>query len=393
MTNTKEMNTIKFIQQNLHKSLAEIALLLSKKPELDATFILNQINGLQKAKTKLPEFYNNKSIIYPLKLAMEQCSSEATAIYKSTLVKGKSMLDLTGGFGVDAYYFSKKIEQVNYVEQNKDVFEIAKNNFTFLEAKNIKTIYSPAEDCLKKTKTKFDFIYIDPSRRNEKKRVFKLDECTPNIVELAPEIFKITDKILIKTAPLLDIKLTLKDLKFVTNVWVIAVDNDCKEVLYLLENNKKVEPQIHCVNLSKTNQYFDFTFEQERTTNSEYFLPEKFLYEPNVAVLKAGAFNAVGKQFQLKKIATNSHLYTSQQLVANFPGRVFEIKSVLNYQPKDFSKLGLKKANVSCRNFKDSVEQVKKKLKLKDGGEQYVFATTDWNEKPILVNCVKKLNK
>lgn len=379
------MTPQEFIQQNLNKPLAETALLLCKHPTLDKNYILHQINGLQKAKSKLPEFYNNKSIIYPSKLAMEQCSSEATAIYKSTLVEAKSTIDLTGGFGVDAYYFSKKIAQVTYIEQNKELIEIAKNNFTFLEAKNISTICLSAENYLKAIKTKVDFIYLDPSRRNENKRVFKLDECTPNIIELASEIFKIADKILIKTAPLLDIKQTLKDLKFVTDVWVIAVDNDCKEVLYLLEKNKKVEPQIHTVNLSKTNQFFDFTFEQEKAIHSEYGLPEKFLYEPNVAVLKAGAFNTVGKHYQLKKIAPNSHLYTSQQLVANFPGRIFEIKNVLNYQTNSFSKLGLKKANVSCRNFKDSVEQVKKKLKLQDGGEHYVFATTDWNEKPIII--------
>ena len=379
------MSSQDFIHQNLNKSLAEIALLLSKKPELDATFILNQLNGLQKAKSKLPEFYNNKSIIYLSKLAMEQCSSEATAIYKSALVKGKSMLDLTGGFGVDAYYFCKKIAAVAYVEQNEALFEITQNNFKALGAYNITSFNSSAEDYLKTIKTNFYFIYLDPSRRNENKKVFKLDECTPNIIELATEIFKIADKILIKTAPLLDIKQTLKDLKFVTAIWVISVANDCKEVLYLLEKNKKVEPQIHCVNLSKTNQYFDFTFEQEKATNSEYFLPEKFLYEPNTSVLKAGAFNVVGKQFQLKKIAPNSHLYTSQQLITNFPGRAFEIKNVVNYQTNSFSKLGLKKANVSCRNFKDSVEQVKKKLKLKDGGEQYIFATTDLNGKPTII--------
>ena len=387
------MKTNNFIQQHINKSLAEIALLLSKKPELDATFILNQINGIQKAKNKLPEFYKNQHFIYPSKLAMEQCSSEATAILKSTLIKGKNMIDLTGGFGVDAYYFSKKIIDIVYVEQNKELVEIAQKNFKALGVKNITTINASAEDYLKNNTLKFDFIYLDPSRRNENKKVFKLNECTPNTIELAPELFKQTNKILIKTAPLLDIKQTIKDLKFVTAIWVISVANDCKEVLYLLENNKEVVAQIHCVNLSNPNQYFDFTFEQEQNTKSTFALPEKFLYEPNASILKAGAFNVVGKRFKLKKIAPNSHLYTSQQLITNFPGRVFEIKNVVNFQSKSFSKLGLKKANVSCRNFKETVEQVKKKLKVIDGGEYYIFATTDLNGKLILVNCVKKQNK
>ncbi len=378
------MTSQEFIQQNLNKPLVETALLLCKHPTLDKNYILHQINGLQKAKLKLPSFYENENIIYSSKLAMEQCSSEQTALFKSKLVKEKTVVDLTGGFGVDAYFFSKQFENVSYIEQNRELFEIVKNNFEVLNAP-IQCYQTSCEEFLVKNTQIFDLAYIDPSRRNENKRVFQLDECTPNIIELATEIFKIANKILIKTAPLLDIKQTLKDLKFVTDVWVISVANDCKEVLYLLEKNKKVAPQIHTVNLNKTNQFFDFTFEQEKAIHSEYGLPEKFLYEPNVAVLKAGAFNSVGNHYQLKKIAPNSHLYTSQQLVANFPGRVFEIKNVLNYQTNSFSKLGLKKANVSCRNFKDSVAQVKKKLKLKDGGEHYVFATTDWNEKPMII--------
>ncbi|NQX97147.1 MAG: RsmD family RNA methyltransferase [Flavobacteriales bacterium] len=382
-------DSLKFIQQHQNKSLTELALLLSKKTELNKDFILAQINGIQKAKNKLPQFYSTPNIIYPIKLSLEQCSSEKTGVYKSEIINGEKLLDLTGGFGVDSYYFSKTFTQVTYLEQNKSLHNIVKQNIKLLGAKNIKLFNSTAEDFIATTTQKFDVIYIDPSRRNQNQRVFKLDECTPNIIELTSSLFKISNKILIKTAPLLDIKQTIKDLKFVTKIWVIAVDNDCKEVLYLLENEKIVEPQISTINLTKENQEFEFNFKQEETANTELSEPENFLYEPNSSILKAGAFNSLCKSFNIKKLGQHTHLYISKTLIDDFPGRTFKIENVLSYNTKEFRKLNIQKANVSCRNFKDNVEQIKKKLKIKDGGKNYLFATNDKNNKPILIVCVK----
>ena len=178
------MTSQEFIQQNLNKPLVETALLLCKHPTLDKNYILHQINGLQKAKLKLPSFYENENIIYSSKLAMEQCSSEQTALFKSKLVKEKTVVDLTGGFGVDAYFFSKQFENVSYIEQNRELFEIVKNNFEVLNAP-IQCYQTSCEEFLVKNTQIFDLAYIDPSRRNENKRVFQLDECTPNIIELA----------------------------------------------------------------------------------------------------------------------------------------------------------------------------------------------------------------
>jgi 16S rRNA G966 N2-methylase RsmD len=207
------MNQTKFIAENKNKSLPEIALQLSKT-NFDKATILAQINGIQKAKKKLPEFYNTPNIVYPSKLSMEQCSSEKTGLFKSNLFRHSgfdpesSLIDLTGGFGIDSFYFSKTVKKVIHIEQNTELSNIAKTNFKLLKANNIKLINSTAEEFIKNTTEKADIIYIDPSRRNENLRVFKLDECVPNIIELAPEIFKITEKILVKTAPLLDIKQT-----------------------------------------------------------------------------------------------------------------------------------------------------------------------------------------
>jgi len=193
----------------------------------------------------------------------------------------------------------------------------------------------------------------------------------------------------VKTAPLLDIKQSLKDLKHVSQVWVISVENDCKEVLYLLENGFASEPQIKTVNLTETDQEFQFNFQEEIDTNSSYSEPLNYLYEPNASILKAGAFSSITEKYELNKLAPNTHLYTSEKRIKNFPGRTFKIDQTLPYSPKEFRKTGIEKANVSCRNFKEKPEQVKKKLKLKDGGEKYIFATTDLNIKPVLIVCMK----
>jgi len=377
--------TTNFIRSNLDKPLSEIALLLSKHPELDKHFILNQINGLQKAKLKLPSFYQNKAIVYPVGLSMEQCSSEQTALFKSQLVNGKTAVDLTGGFGVDAYFFSKQFDKVSYVEQNQELFEVVLHNFKVLNAP-IQCYQTSCEDFLDKNTQLFDLAYIDPSRRDESKRVFKLAECTPNVVELLPQLLKTANQILIKTSPLLDIKQSLSVLKNVCKVWVISVNNDCKEVLYLVGNVANTNPEIIAVNLTKTNpEFFSLNYIDEENSVVDYSLPLNFLYEPNASVLKAGGFKSIAVHFGLKKIATNTHLYTSTLLVENFPGRTFKVNHQLDYNAKSIKQLGITKANITTRNFPGSVEKVKKKLKLTDGGEIYLFALRDLNDKPLLI--------
>lgn len=385
----KHSTDIEFIEAHKNDLLIDVALLLSKQTTFDKEFILAQINGIQKAKSKIQEFYDTPNIIYPTKLSLEQCSSEKTGIYKSQLISGKTLVDLTGGFGVDSFYLAKEYEQVTYIEQNTALYKTVKHNFGLLKATNIKLVNSTAEEFIKNNTQEFDVVYIDPSRRNQNERVFKLDECTPNIIKLAPKLFQFSDKILIKTAPLLDIKQTLKDLKNVSKIWVISVNNDCKEVLYLLEKGFSSEPEINTINLSKTNQEFSFNYSQENEAGVELSEPENYLYEANSAILKAGAFNSICEKYNVKKIAQHSHLYTSENLVENFTGRCFKIEHIIQYNLKEFRKLNITKANVSCRNFKNNVAQVKQKLKLKDGGETYLFATTDLNDKPVLVVCSK----
>lgn len=319
MVNQENIN---FINENKEKSVAALALLLSKKPELDKTFILNQVNGWQKAKQKLPEFFNTNNIIFPPSRAMEQCSSEETAIYKNQLVSGKNLLDLTGGFGIDSYYFSKKFENITYIEQNKELLKIAEHNFRQLNVTNIQVQSVSAEQFLDNNQQTFDVVYIDPDRRNEQQRLYQLLDCSPNIVEILPKLFKITDKVLIKTSPFLDISKTISELKQVEKCVVVAVKNECKEVLYLLSKSYRETPKIVAVNLGSGQAELVFTITQEKAAKVVFSKPLSYLYEPNAAIMKSGGFNIVAEYFKLKKIAPQSHLYTSDELIHDFPGRI-----------------------------------------------------------------------
>ena len=371
---------ISFIQINKTKSLPEIALALSK---------LSQINGLQKAKKKLPEFHQNSNIIYPATISIEQCSSEQTAVFKSNLIKGKSMIDLTGGFGIDSYYFSKQFNTLTYIEPNVELFEIVKQNFNTLKATNIICENTTTEDFLKTNNQQFDVAYIDPSRRNEIQKVFMLADCIPNIVDLKKGILKFTNQILIKTSPILDIKQSIKELGNVSKIWVISLNNECKEVLYLVDQTKTKSPTLHAINIGQSTQQFSFDYETEEICATKFSEPLNYLYEPNASILKAGAFKSIAKKYNLKKLATNTHLYTSEKLLTDFPGRSFKINNIIPYQVKAFKKLGIKKANITCRNFTNKVEQVKKKLNLTDGGNDYIFATNNLDNKPILITTIK----
>lgn len=375
---------IAFINENKHKNVNDIALLLSKKENLDANYIINQINGLQKAKNKLPTFYNTPDIIFPSVKSMEQCSSEKTALLKNKMISGNNLIDLTGGFGIDSYFFAKHFNSVLYIEENELLLKIAQHNFKLLGV-DIDLHNTTSKSFLLSNKIHFDVAYIDPDRRDENKRVFNLADCSPNVIDLMPLILKNADKLLIKTSPFLDIKQTLGELKTVSKCFVIAVKNDCKEVLYLLEKNKTKPTEIITYNLDQTEEVFQFTFEEEQVVSSTFANPKKYLYEPNAAIMKAGAFKTISKHFNIDKLAQHTHLYTSNELIKDFPGRVFNIKHITDYNKKSLQQFAIKKANISTRNFIDSVATIKKKLNLKDGGDIYLFATSSIENKATLL--------
>lgn len=378
-----------FINRQLHSTAADLMLQASKYPQWDMKLIAQQLIGKQIAKKKLPSWFNNQQTQYPVRLSLEQCSSEITANYKSNLVGNGNGIDLTGGFGVDTFAFSKKAKHVIYCERNEALAKLAKENFNLFKVSNIEVFRGDGLTCLKKQK-KLDWIFIDPARRKQGKRVYRLEDCEPNVIDLKKILFQKANIILIKTAPLLDIQQTLKNLDCVKEVHVLSVNNDCKEVLYLLENGYTKNAKIISANLkSSSHSFFNFNYFDEQNSTVDYSLPLTYLYEPNSSIMKAGAFKSITVKFRLFKLHKNSHLYTSNHLANDFPGRTFKIRAVISADRKILEKHSFGTSNLACRNFPQKIADLKRKLKLKDGGNKFIFATTLVDEKPKLILCEK----
>jgi 16S rRNA G966 N2-methylase RsmD len=318
---------------------------------------------------------------------MEQCSSEQTASYKASLCRGDRLIDLTGGFGVDTWMFSRNFKQVFYCEKNEDLVRIARHNFSVLDSQNIVVQQGDGLDFLKQQKRTFDWIYIDPSRRDQHNRKMQaLSDCTPDVVEHLDLLFQYGERIMIKSSPMLDIDKAVSDLKHVEAIHIIAVKNEVREVLYLLKKEHQASITMTAVNiLPDTIQSFSFSKEELQHEKATFSMPLTFLYEPNGAVMKSGAFHLISARFNIFKLHKNSHLYTSNRHIPDFPGRIFKIKELMAYKPVK----NLSQANVSVRNFPDTPDAVRKKLKLRDGGDVFLFCTTLNNEKPTMIWCEK----
>lgn len=380
----------KFINVNIDKNISKLALQKNPFPEVEWISILSQIEAKTKARLKLPSWFASNNIVYPSKISVEQTSSEKTASYKTSIVSGESLIDLTGGFGVDDFYFAKKLNTVAHCEINPELSNIVKHNFEQLDVKNISCHSGDSLEILTELKTKWDWIYIDPSRRNDAKgKVFMLQDCLPNVPEHLDLLFKYSDSILIKTAPLLDISAGLSELKNVKTIHIVALENEVKELLWEIHNDYSGEIKIKTINIVK--EKID-TFEFILGKNLEvpnYGLPQKYLYEPNSAIMKSGGFDEVGTFYKLNKLHKHSHLYTNSTLVA-FPGRIFEIENTFPYHKNEMkAHLENQQLNITTRNFPDTVESIRKKWKIKEGGNRYCFFTTDENDNKIVLICKK----
>jgi hypothetical protein len=379
-----------FIDANIDTPISKLALQKNPYPEIEWLSILNQIEAKKKAKDKLPNWFATKNIIYPSKISIEQTSSEKTASYKATIVSGDNLIDLTGGFGVDDYYFAKKMSTIAHCEINPELSDIVKHNFEQLNVKNCVCYAGDSLETLTILNKKWNWIYIDPSRRNDVKgKVFMLKDCLPNVPENLSFYFENSDSILIKTAPLLDLSAGLSELQNVKNIHIVALDNEVKELLWELHKEYNGSITIKTINIIKDKtETFDFILNQKLEEPS-YGLPQKYLYEPNSAIMKSGGFDEVGTFYDLDKLQKHSHLYTSDNLIS-FPGRVFEIQTTISYNKTEMKvHLENKQANITTRNFPDSVEIIRKKWKIKDGGNLYCFFTTDKNNHKIVLICTK----
>lgn len=379
-----------FINANIGTGISKLALQKNPFPDVDWIRILNQIEAKSKAKDKLPNWFATENIIYPSKISIEQTSSQKTAEYKTSIVSGESLIDLTGGFGVDDYYFAKKIKNIVHCEIGLELSVVVKHNFEQLNVSNISCYSGDSLDTLHLLNKKWDWIYIDPSRRNDTKgKVFLLKDCLPNVPENLDFYFKNTEAILIKTAPLLDISAGLSELRHVKTIHIVAIDNEVKELLWEIHKSFSGNTSIKTINITKDkSDTFEFILNEE-SNSSTLSLPKKYLYEPNSAIMKSGGFDAVSSLYNLDKLHKHSHLYTSTE-IKSFPGRVFEIQKFLPYNKLEMkSFLENTQANITTRNFPDSVESIRKKWKIKDGGNVYCFFTTDENNNKIVLICTK----
>ena len=415
-----------FIEKHLKDDVHRLA--LAKFPEgIDREFVIRQIHARQVLSKKLPSWAENDELVFPKKLSLEQCSSELTAKYKATLLSTKSheitrrefsedscsladekriLIDLTGGMGVDTAFLSDNFDKTYYVEMQEELCEIAKHNFKVMN-KNIEVVNDNAEHFLTIC-DEVDCIYLDPARRDEYgRKMVSLHDCSPDVVELHDLLLKKAKRVLVKVSPMLDIEMVKKELKDITEIHVVAVRNECKEILICqrtTDNGQQTcENSEDCLQMIAVDlrENWNFAFTENEELEAQWTLADnvgRYLYEPGAACMKAGCFKLLSQRYGLDKLHRNSHLYTSDDLIPDFPGRIFEVVNVVPFDKKtkkniwtlDFedAKKGsatFKKANVAVRNFPLSAEELKKNLGLQDGSDFYIFGSTMKGEKKVVV--------
>lgn len=367
-----------YINANLNADLHSLLLKKSPFPDVSMQEIVQQIKGKQVAQRKFP-FLLQDGIIFPPQLNLEQSSSEKTALYKSEILKGNKFIDLTSGFGIDAYYLSENFEEVTLVEQNTELLEVVKHNWDIL-GKKARFINQKLEDFLSENTETFSTIYLDPARRDQNKnKVFLLEDLSPNILEIQDHLLSISEEVIIKLSPLIDLKYLLSVLKNVSQIEIIAVRNDVKELVVFLSKNYSGEIICNCVNLESGEKDFSFEMNAEKNASSTYAEPQKFIYIPNNTILKAGIFNLISEYFKLNKLHPNTHIYTSDTKNESFPGRILEMEVVDSKQIKKKEQF-----NIISKNYPLKPDEIRKKYQLKDGGESYLIFTQSKKGKIIL---------
>lgn len=434
-----------FVLEHREDDVRQLALQASRYPAIDMPYALTQIAGWQSIRDKVPTWAACDDIIYPPHLPLEQCSSEATAIYKygvvSKMGEHDSLADLTGGFGIDCWFMSHAFQHTTYVERQEELVKIAQHNFNALnitpppphgvlplskeesysctkeEGKtlykdlllvrgggckadggvchNVKVLFANNSLDWLQSQTSINWLYLDPARRDgHGGKTVAISDCEPDINALEETLVSKAVHVMVKLSPMLDLDLALHQLKHVKEAHIVSVDNECKELLLIL--NREVVTQtdhtpIHCVNIKKEEtQMFGFRKAEEQQTATDLTKTiSHYLYEPNASIMKAGAYRCVARRFDLQKLHANSHLYTSNQVISDFPGRVFQVEAVSGFGKKELKALlsDISKANLTVRNFPTSVAELRKRLHLSEGGDTYLFATTLHPKEKILIKC------
>lgn len=371
-----------YILKNQNEDIRKISLQKSPFAEISSSELAQQIKGLQIAKNKFPFLYEVEGIYFPPSINLEQASSWSTSKYKYEILKGKTIIDLTAGMGIDAYGFAQSFEEVTALERNPDLVEISKHNYKTLNQTNFDYFHSEYENYFEENPDlKWDVIYLDPSRRIESQRKVILEDLEPNILDWMDEFLSRAETVMIKLSPLLDLKSTIDKIPQIQEIHIVAVKNEVKELLLICKKDLNSNPKIKAVNLETVQPDFDFNWNEESETNSEFSEPRKFIYEPNSSILKSGAFKLIGEKFNLKKLHINSHLYTSDNLIETFPGKAFEILEELKNPKKEVEK---KAFHLLVKNYPLNTEAVRKKYKIKEGNDFTLIFTQSIKGKHIL---------
>ena len=385
-----------FIRRHLDADVRQLALQGGRDPEVDLPMALEQIAGRQKARTKIPSWAAIDGMLYPPHLSMEQCSSEQTARYKAEIAgKGNLFVDLTAGFGVDAAFISKGFTKAVCVEQQAHLCAISSSNYPFLGLSHVSIVCGDATDYLHQM-DHADLLFIDPARRDvHGGRTFGIADCTPNVLKMMDEMKAKADRILIKLSPMLDWRKAVDDIgRGVSSVHIVSVDNECKELLIEVQKGECEGVRIVCVNLLSNGgrEVFDFLPGSPDSSIHRPLSTIHYLYEPNASIMKAGCFELIAERFGLCQLEHNSHLFVSDTEVTDFPGRCFVIDRITSMNKRDLKEAltGIGRANIAVRNFPMTVAELRKRLKLQDGGEVFIFATTVANERHRLFVCRKK---
>ena len=393
--------TLEFIRNHKDEDVRTLVMKSCGQTVVDLHQALIQIEGWQMARKKLPVWASYDNILFPPKLSLEQCSSEETALYKKYLVERlfstsrrpyACMVDLTGGYGIDFSYIAPLFEKAVYVERQDILCRLAAHNFPILGLKHAQVICGDGGETLSSLE-KMSLCFVDPARRdNQGRKTVSITDCEPDLTSLQEQLEKKAEVCLFKLSPLLDISRAVDELRHVAEIHVVSVRDECKELLLVIDKCITTNPVCRCVNLQRNQTDFIFTFEEERNALCNYAETlESYLYEPNASIMKAGAFKTVANRFGLKKLHPNSHLYTSDVVIQEFPGRVFRIENFSSFSKSDLRSLlkDISNANLTIRNFPSDVSALRKKLKLKDGGDTYLFATTVADGSHILIKARK----
>ena len=384
-----------FIESHLNDDVRQLA--LQKFPDdVDKMLVLNQIEARQLLSKKVPSWASNPDLLFPKHLSIEQCSSELTAKYKASIIEGGDVfVDLTGGLGIDSYFLSEQFKTSYYVENQKELCDFAEHNFTVLGRK-ITVVNEDSESFLSKNQN-FDLVFIDPARRDiYNRKMVSLHDCSPDVIDLQNILLKNAKNVLIKASPMLDISLITNELKNISEIHIVSVKNECKEILIKIEPGFDDEIKYFCLNFVgndlKSAQLFEFSEHSESSANSDYAPKiKRYLYEPNASLMKSGAFKLISQRFGIDKLHINSHLYTSDNLISDFPGRVFEVVGFAPFNKKVKKELlrDVNEASVVTRNFPLSANELRKALNLRESDRNFVFGTTITGEKKVVVYCKK----